>query len=67
MNCPQCGFTLDQRLLASALGSLGKGRKKRLTAEQRAVKRDRLAVLRARRWPAKFTEGTGNNETKGTE
>ena len=48
--------TLSGTEIAAALGALGRGKKKTLTAAQRAAQRARLATVRAKRWanrPAK--------------
>jgi hypothetical protein len=42
---------------ARQLGRLGKGKKKTLTAAQRAALAERLELARTRRWPAKAQPG----------
>ena len=43
--------------VASALGKLARGRPKNYTAQELQARRDRLAVVRSRRWPKKHSQG----------
>jgi hypothetical protein len=55
MNCPKCGHTFepDRLSAAQAFARLARGVPRRISETERTLRRERMRVARAARWPAK--------------